>query len=570
MANSTLLTGLSWIETKKTMMKLCFLCALAVSASSLGAQETVTVTVDARKSVGPNRPVWAYFGYDEPNYTTAKNGRKLIQELVDLSPVPVSIRVHNLLTTGDGKPSLKWGSTNAYTEDASGKPVYDWSIVDRILDTFVDSGAKPFVEVGFMPEVLSTHPDPYRHKFPKEKNVFTGWSYPPNDYAKWDELIYRWAQHCGEKYGKARAESWEWEVWNEPNIGYWHGTPEEYNKLYDHTVAAIRRALPGAKVGGPATTGPGDAKAAAFLRQFLEHCLSGKNDVTGKTGAPLDFISFHAKGSPKINEGQVRMGMAKHMKDISNGFDIVRSFSKYKDLPIVLSESDPEGCAACSLPQNAYRNGTLYAVYMAASLNGAMQLARKTGANLEGFLTWAFEFEDQPYFAGLRSLATNGVDQPVLNVFRMRGMMRGDFIQAKSDRAVSIDAMVTEPVTTPKTDAIATHTDHDVSVMLWNYQDQDRTDSSSTVNLNVTGLPNDAKRVLLRHFRIDADHSNSYNAWKAMGSPQAPSAEQIAKLQAVGQLQLLESPRYIDAKSGGAELKFALPVQGVSLVQLSW
>jgi xylan 1,4-beta-xylosidase len=552
------------------MMKLCFLCALAVSASSLVAQETVTVTVDARKSIGPNKPVWAYFGYDEPNYTTEKNGRKLIRELVDLSLVPVSIRVHNLLTTGDGKPSLKWGSTNAYTEDASGKPVYDWTIVDGILDTFVNSGAKPFVEVGFMPKALSTHPDPYRHNFPQEKNVFTGWSYPPNDYAKWDELIYRWAQHCGEKYGKERAESWEWEVWNEPNIGYWHGTPEEYNKLYDHTVAAIRRALPGAKVGGPATTGPGDAKAAAFLRQFLEHCLSGKNDVTGKTGTPLDFISFHAKGSPKINEGEVRMGMAKHMKDISNGFDIVRSFSQFKDLPIVLSESDPEGCAACSLPQNAYRNGTLYAVYMAASLNGAMQLASKTGANLEGFLTWAFEFEDQPYFAGLRSLATNGVDQPVLNVFRMLGMMRGEFVQAKSDRAVSIDAMVTEPVTTPEADAIATHTDHDVSVMLWNYEDQDRTDSSSTVNLNVTGLPKNANRLLLRHFRIDGDHSNSYNAWKAMGSPQTPSGEQIAKLQAAGQLQLLESPRYIDAKSGSAELKFALPVQGVSLVQLSW
>jgi xylan 1,4-beta-xylosidase len=130
--------------------------------------------------------------------------------------------------------------------------------------------------------------------------------------------------------------------------------------------------------------------------------------------------------------------------------------------------------------------------------------------------------------------------------------------------------MVTEPVTTPEADAIATHTDHDVSVMLWNYEDQDRTDSSSTVNLNVTGLPKNANRLLLRHFRIDGDHSNSYNAWKAMGSPQTPSGEQIAKLQAAGQLQLLESPRYIDAKSGSAELKFALPVQGVSLVQLSW
>src|SRR5206468_11379118 len=159
------------------------------------------------------------------------------------------------------------------------------------------------------------------------------------------------------------------------------------------------------------------------------------------------------------------------------------------DLPIVLSESDPEGCAACSLPQNAYRNGTLYAVYMAASLHGATQLAKKTGVNLEGFLTWAFEFEDQPYFAGLRSLATNGVDQPVLNVFRMGGMMRGDLVEAKSDKSVPLDTLVNKEITSPETDAIATHTDHNDSVMIRNYEDRDRTDSSATVNLNVTGLP---------------------------------------------------------------------------------
>lgn len=136
-------------------MKLYLVCAIALSACGLMAQQTVSVAVDARNTVGPNRPFWAYFGYDEPNYTTAENGRKLIRELVDFSPVPVSTRVHNLLTTGDGKSSLKWGSTNVYTEDASGKPVYDWTIVDGILDTFLNSGAKPFVEVGFMPESIS-------------------------------------------------------------------------------------------------------------------------------------------------------------------------------------------------------------------------------------------------------------------------------------------------------------------------------------------------------------------------------------------------------------------------------
>ena len=50
-------------------------------------------------------------------------------------------------------------------------------------------------------------------------------------------------------------------------------------------------------------------------------------------------------------------------------------------------------------------------------------MADRTGANFLGAVTWAFEFEDQPWFAGFRSLATNGIGKPVLNVFRMFGMM---------------------------------------------------------------------------------------------------------------------------------------------------
>ena len=543
------------------------LCALAVSVC---AQEPVTIQVDASKVTGPNEHAWSYFGYDEPNYTTAPNGRKLIRELSNLSDGAVSIRVHNLLTTGDGSASLKWGSTNAYTEDADGQPVYNWTIVDGIIDTFLTAGAKPFIEIGFMPKALSTHPDPYRHNFPIDKNVFTGWSYPPTSYEKWSELVYRWAQHCSQKYGKARAESWQWEVWNEPDIPYWHGTPEEYDKLYDYTATALLRALPNAKVGGPASTGPANPKAAAFLRQFLEHCSSGKNEATGKTGAPLDFISFHAKGSPKIAGSEVRMGLAKHLSDISDGFDIVRSFPKFKNLPIVLSESDPEGCAACSAPQNAYRNGTLYAVYMAASQKAALQLANQAGVHLQGFLTWAFEFEGQPYFAGLRSLATNGIDQPVLNVFRMAGLMGSNFVAARSDKAELPEDIRSGGVPAPESDTIATRSDHAVSVMVWNYEDEDRTDSSSPVDLTVSGLPAGPKRLLLRHYRIDQDHSNSYTVWKAMGSPQQPTTEQFRKLEAAGQLQLLESPRYVDNREGSAQIAFTLPLEGISLVQLSW
>ena len=236
--------------------------------------QPVEIRVDAASTLGPYKPIYAYFGYDEPNYTYMTNGRKLIGELQALSPVPVEIRAHHLLVTGDGTPALKWGSTNAYTEDANGKPVYDWTIVDRIFDTYIQVKARPFVEIGFMPEALSTNPQPYVVNWPA-RDGGKGWSYPPKDYDKWAELVRQWVLHSVARYGKAEVEQWSWELWNEPDISYWRGTPEEYNKLYDYTSDAVKRALPTARVGGPGTTGPGSAKAAAFLKQFLEHCARG-------------------------------------------------------------------------------------------------------------------------------------------------------------------------------------------------------------------------------------------------------------------------------------------------------
>jgi xylan 1,4-beta-xylosidase len=554
-------------------------CFLQVASASfvvlfthiLSAQVHVSIQVDAARSLGPLNPVWNYFGYDEANYTYARHGRELIAELSASNAARVQIRTHNLLTTGDGIPALKWGSTNACTEDSAGHAVYDWTIVDKILDTYLESGAKPLVEIGFMPEALSTHPDPYRHHFPNGE-LFLGWTYPPKDYDKWRELVYQMVAHCTARYGKKEVEDWNWEVWNEPDIPYWHGTPEEYNKLYDYAVDGVRRALPEAKVGGPATTGPGSAKAAAFLKQFLQHCASGTNSATGKTGAPLDFISFHAKGAPEVKDGRVLMGLAHELRDVDEGLKIVSSFPQFAHRPVILSEADPEGCAACSAkdhPQNAYRNGTLYPAYTAVAIREMLDLNERSNTNLAGILTWAFEFEDQPYFLGYRTLATNGVDKPILNLFRMLGLMSGERVEVRSSAAMDLDEMLKSGVRgKPVVDGLAARGDHEVTVLLWNYQDDEA--AELPVQLNVAGLPMGVGRILVKHYRIDQNHSNSYTVWKALGSPQSPTAEQYQSLKAAGQLQLLESPRWVESKDDTVRLDFPMPGESLSLVELSW
>jgi xylan 1,4-beta-xylosidase len=542
------------------------------------AVDSVSIRVNFNKEIGTMKPIWACWGYDEPNYTYMKDGKKLLSEIAALSPFPVYVRAHSLLVTGEGTYGLKWGSTNAYTEDKNGNPVYDWTIIDKIFDTYIERGMKPIAQIGFMPQALSVKPEPYRHYWKPGahyNDIYTGWAYPPRDYKKWAELVYQWVRHSIDRYGEKEVESWYWELWNEPNIGYWQGTVDEYIKLYDYTADAVKRALPSARIGGPETTGPGNEAAAKYLRTFLDHIIHGKNNVTGKTGAPLDFITFHAKGSPKMINGMVQMNLGTQLRDINKGFEIVASYSKLKKLPIIIGESDPEGCAACSeadYPQNAYRNGTMYASYTAAAFARKYEMAAHYGINLFGAVTWGFEFENQPWFAGFRDMATNGVDKPVLNVFRMFGMMNGSRVEVdQNNLTYNYVNVLDESVrgVNPDINAIAAKGKNSATIMVWNYHDNNNLDvPASPVEIKLEGIP--VGKVLLNHYRIDQKFSNSYTVWKKMGSPQNPNPGQITELEEAGQLQLFTSPEWMKIINRKAVIKMELPRQGVSLLQIIW
>lgn len=549
-------------------------CAIGIQHVIYAQQTTPAVTnisVDVSKPVGDMKPIWAWFGHDEPNYTYMKDGRKLLTELSQLSPVPVYMRVHNLLTSGDGTPALKWGSTNIYTEDAKGNPVYNYHIVDSIFDTYVKRGMKPLAQIGFMPEALSTHPQPYQHNWKPGvdyKAIETGWAYPPKDYKKWGELVYQWVKHCVARYGAKEVATWYWEVWNEPDGAYWKGTAPEFYKLYDYSADAVKRALPEAKIGGCNVTGGG----MKFLTGFLNHCLKDTNYVTGKIGSPLDAVLFHAKGSPKITSGQVRMGILNQLRNMNNMFKLIASYPQLKGLPVIIGESDPEGCAACGMatnPENAYRNGTLYSSYTAASFARAYQLAAQYNINLIGAVSWSFEFEDQPWFAGFRDLATNGVDKPVLNVFRMFGMMKGKRVSVQSDAMYPLQPILDSGIRKqPDVGALASAADKTAAVMLWNYHDDDNARTPRPVSLQIAHVP--AKSVTLTRYVIDWTHSNSYEVWKKMGSPQSPTAAQITQLEKAGMIQASGKAQKVTVANGELNVKTILQAQGVELVKVDW
>ena len=531
---------------------------------ALAQPAPVAVIVDLGKPVGPYKPIYAWFGYDEANFTTGRDGKKLLRELHDLSPVPVHIRAHHLLTSGDGVPELKWSSTNVYREDASGKPIYDFTVLDGIFDEYKAAGVIPMVELGFMPKDLTSGTNEYQVHYPGRTTAGSVQA-PPRDYAKWQELIRVVTAHLAQRYGVEVVRQWYFEVWNEPDIDYWHGTPEAYWELYDRAVAGVRAALPGAKVGGPASTGPGEAKAYKFLDDFLSHVTAAK--------VPLDFISFHAKGRPQIQGGEVVMGLAKELNDVDKGFEIVARH-KMNKLPIILSEADPEGCAACSMkvnPANAYRNGTLYPSYTAAAYKGLFELADRHQVNLISMLSWSFEFEGKDYFEGFRSLSTNGVDKPVLNFFRMAALMKGSRVATTSSGQIKLDDVMAGGVRGAEdVDALATMDGRQAAVMLWNYHDAEKAGETRAVSVAVRGLPKGVSHVRLTHYRIDDTHSNAYSVWKAMGSPQNPTPAQFAELKAKDGLQQLEPPRELDVHDGAITVNTEMPSHSISLLALTW
>jgi xylan 1,4-beta-xylosidase len=552
------------------------LCAAALPAAlAQNSPAPITVQVDLTHSEGPFRPVTNWFGMDESNYASMAYGRPLLRELHNLSPSPIYIRSHHLLTSGDGVPELKWSSSNVFRIGPDGKPIYDFTITDRTFDAYKAAGVRPMVELGFMPKDLAaTLPGVTQYQLHYPKPTMAGSvNNPPRDYNLWRDLIHAYVAHLVQRYGAAAVRTWYFEVWNEPDIIYWHGTQQEYFKLYDYAVDGVLSALPGAQVGGPATTGPASPKAAAYLRAFLDHCLHDRSAANGKF-VPLDFISFHPKGRPRIIDGHLQMGIANELKSTEAGFQIVAGYPKFRHLPIILSEADPEGCGACSAkdhPANAYRNGPLYASYTAAAVKSMLDLEQQDHVNLLAMVTWAFEFENGEIFEGLRDLSTRGIDKPILNLFRMIGLMGGERVQAASSGSVPLEELVqTGARSAPDIDALASRGARSAAVLVWNYDDNDVPAPPAQIQVAVSGVPAGVTRVLLQRDRIDDTHSNAYTVWKQMGSPESPTPEQYAQLKAAGQLQTLTSPEWLDVHDGKVTIDSDLPRQAVALLRLSW
>jgi xylan 1,4-beta-xylosidase len=546
---------------------LASMAAMLVCASVHAEPRAVSIAVDAVAEGSELQPIWAYFGYDEVNVTTAPEGRELLRTLALANEAKVRVRTHFLFNSGDETTRFKWGATNLYSEDASGAPVYDFSRIDAIMDAKVEAGVAALFELGFMPRALSTQPEPY-----ETSSTYTldgGSFYPPTDYEKWAELVGVWAEHARDRYAQGAPQAdWLWELWNEPDIGYWKGTAAEYQRLYDYTEAALHAVLPHAPLGGPAVARPWDT----FLADFLEHCATGQNAVTGARGTRLDFVTFHAKGGVSRVDEHIQLDLGQQLAFHRMGFDTVAA-SAFARTPVIISEADPDGCAACPstiVRHLDYRNSPAYGAYEVAMMKRSLDLAAEMRIDLRGVLTWAFTFPGTAYFAGQRALATNGIHLPVLNAFKLLGRMRGRRLPVESSGALPLEEI--EPGafrSRPDIDALASTDGSQLQILIWHYHDDLVPADPEPVTVAVQVPDWLGSHVRVRHQRVDEAHGDAFVVWQKQGSPTSPSpAQRNELLEAMAKLEL-EPERTIRAEHGVATLSLELPRFAVSLLTLT-
>lgn len=516
-------------------------------------------------------------------YSLLRTGVRLQRALEDICEAPLLRRVMDTLGTGIGVSR----GPGVYSEDADGNPVYDFTFFDQIVDVIANPSralaklakSTPFMGVGFMPEALSsacTCDDAGKDLPPeatadrRRPKLAEPWMrvdrFPPKDYDRWGDLVHAAVQHAARRYGAESVSRWYWDFWNEPDLRfYWLGTQEELFKTYDYAAAAIKKALPSARVGGLGTAGGGEPP---LFRAFLDHCASGRNYCTGGKGAPLDFITFHMKGGPTGAKGVFHnpweaAGYERRHPSLTHIIEstrrtmrVIASVDGAKGLPVFLTECDVDwgtGTSIYANPNMHYRNSEYFPAFQCALTRRMLDVRDEFPDNpIERLFLDTFYIPGHRVFEGQRTLITGeAIDKPILNGLRLLGKLgRRRLAVTGEERA--------------KAEVLATAADGDsLRVMAVNFDEAFDYDETHLLRIRLQGLEGDNRRV--RHYRIDRHHSNSYTAWLEMGRPVVPTDDQLAAIQERMGLELAEPEFIISVSDGAASVEAEMPPHSVSL-----
>jgi xylan 1,4-beta-xylosidase len=404
------------------------------------------------------------------------------------------LRMHGLLQDELG----------VYSEDKQGRPVYNFQYIDAVYDAILNTGMRPFVEFGFMPQRLASG----------EKTIFwwKGNITPPRDYARWEALIHALVQHWTRRYGQHEVRQWYFEVWNEPNLKdlFWSGDQDEYFKLYDATIRAIKSVSTEYRVGGPATAGRG------WIRETIDHAL--------KTNVPLDFITTHDYGvtSGALDaEGTQQLFLDPSPDAIVAGVREVRAqikASAMRNLPLHYTE-----WSTSYSPRDPVHDSYISAAYILSRLKGSEGHAQSMS-----YWTFTDIFEENgpvpsPFHGGFGLINFQGLRKPSFYAYQF------------------LNRLGTEELVSEDPHSWATRGSSGVQVLFWNYTPPQTKESNQIyfkreqtsreigeVRVSFAGLPRGS--YTLSTYRVGYGVNDVYTDYLKLGSPPTLTREQIRAL----------------------------------------
>ncbi len=527
---------------------------------------------DCAQPVSPVRNFWGNLGFESfKGGILNRDTRILFDYMRDTNQRVTSgdfqnqafryIRAHNLFSNGEPP----WGEgCDIYQVDASGRVTYNWQTLDDVFDRILQSGFKPIVEFGFMPDALASIPE-RRQKWGKA-NIS-----PPKDYDRWHELVFETVKHFRERYGDAEVATWYFEVWNEPDLGwvFWIEDPDpkrkpfgdirEYHKLYDYAAAAAKSAFPEIRVGGPASAG-GDVEL------LLEHVTLGEKYYTNSVPISIDFVSTHTYGKvgTSWNSG-VKKGILNSVKwkvDRALYHDHEKVRKTMRELPLLLTEVGPAG------DNFPFFNTRYVAAWMVKVVDGLLAMSRDAGEVYlpQEIVYWSGSQVVRQFQAGKGiavSLKCEGdnvvLKRPLYNAFEALAYLRGHYIEM-IEGAQFGDAVR----------ALAAADANRVAVIFYHLNENDRDNTSSgsvNIKLALRNLP--FQKFQVQWYAIDEAHSNSYSLWQSMGSPNKVRREQFQALNSRDDLELMVAPWREETADSAFEKEFDLQHNSVALFVLT-
>ncbi len=412
-----------------------------------------------------------------------------------------------------------------YSEGQDGKPVYNFSYVDQIYDGLLENGVRPFVELSFMPKALAANPT-------QQGFWYHPYIAPPSNWNRWGDLIQHLARHLVERYGIDEVSKWYFEVWNEPNIGFWAGEPkqETYFKLYDTAARALKSVSPRLRVGGPATA------QAAWVSAFIKHCVQDH--------VPVDFVSTHVYG----NDSSENV-FHTHEK-ISRREMVIRAVEKVHkevkdsarpDLPIIFSEYNASYSNEVDVTDSPFMGPWL--ANTISHCDGLTQIMSY----------WAFSdvFEEPgvvktPFYGGFGLIAAGEIPKASYNDFHLLHMLGSERLTAG-----------------PGPVLVTRRPDGTLAIALWNYAPPGPGGESRTFKLSFEHLDG-ARRAVI--WTVGPDHGSPLATWKALGEPAFPTKEQLRILRQAGQLP---PPQVEPVGDSNPNVSLTLPAHTLALIQIT-